>query len=338
MMRERTEQLIDAWLDGVLDDAGVAELEAMVLESAEVRREFWDRAAFHGLVREAAKMRFDGIVTVAPSPVSALPKSGAGWGQRAMAVMLPLVLVGGCGLATVVTSMAWTYSAPRRAGVVIHQEGFEAAPAPAEDYVPQEPGVWSGDETEVVGPERGIRPHSGGRMLRFVSSHPRVYDYPGKSSEIWRIVDLAAVGLGSRNEGTMAEITAVFNGVPVTDRTIPAGGVAIVATDRSPGAVDQPWLYEFGRVEFSPMNVTIARMEEVLDEDVSTWQRLSAVISIPPGAKYLILHCHVEGRPLAGDDLWQPSGQYIDDMQLTLYPQRVPSGRSEQDLHAGDLP
>lgn len=335
-MSERAADLIERWLDGLLDDAGVAELEAAVLESAAVRREFWDRVAFHGLVREAAKMRFDAGVVAAPVvPAGGLRRP---WGRQLVGVLLSLVLVGGFGVATVVTSLAWTVPAARRAGVVVHEEGFEAPPPPASDYVPEVSGVWSGDETEVVGGERGIRPYAGAKMLRFVSSHPRGDEYRGKASEIWRIIDLAALGDGARAEGAMAEITAVFNGVPVADRTIPAGGVAIVATDRSPNAVEQPWLYEFGAVETSPMNVAIARSEEVLDEDVATWQRLSAVVGIPPGARYLILHCHVEGRPLTGDEAWNPSGQYLDDIQLTVYPQRRVSEDHSRGLAGGGSP
>lgn len=337
-MSERTSQLIELWLDGVLDDAGVAELESAVLESAETRREFWDRAAFHGLVREAAKMRFDTGPAASAAPVVPVGGSQRGSSQRLMGAMLSLVLIGGCGMGTIVSSMAWSYSTPRRFGVVVHHEGFESPPPPALDYVPHVPDVWSGDETEVVDAEGGIQPYSGQRMLRFVSNHPRGADYAGKSSEIWRIVDLTTLDPRAPRGGTMAEITAVFNDLPVAHRTTTACGLVIVATDTKPDSVDQPWLYELGKVEESPMNLAVARTEEVLDEDISSWQRLSAVVSIPPGARYLLLHCYVGGRRLPGDDAWSPSGQCIDDIELTLYPQRRLREAGGSDREPGGTP
>ncbi len=50
------DSLIEAWLNGTLDDAQFAELEAELLESAAARDAFWDRAAFHGVLSEAARL------------------------------------------------------------------------------------------------------------------------------------------------------------------------------------------------------------------------------------------------------------------------------------------
>lgn len=336
MMSERTSHLIEAWLDGLLDDAGVAELEAAVLGSAEVRRVFWDRVAFHGLIHEAAKMRFDGAA-VAP----AIEVRGSGgvssWKPGWLGMLASGFLAAAFVAASVVASMAWTSSGPRRGGVVVHEEGFERPPAPAPDYLPQEFDVWSGDETCVVAAERGITPQSGRRMLRFVASQPSSGGYAGEASEIWRIIDLESLGLRRRPEGVVVELAAVFNGVPVTDRTIPAGGIVIIATDTKPGIADQPWLEKFGGMDVPPMNVAVARMEEVLDEDPATWQRLTAIVNVPSRARYLVLHCHVEGRPLTGEASWRPSGQYIDDISVTVF-DRHPAAVSASGRGQGDAP
>jgi hypothetical protein len=53
------DQLIEAWLDGTLDDQRFEELETELLESAAARDAFWDRAAFHGLVAEAARLTWN---------------------------------------------------------------------------------------------------------------------------------------------------------------------------------------------------------------------------------------------------------------------------------------
>ena len=54
------DSLIEAWLNGTLDDAQFAELEAELLESAAARDAFWDRAAFHGVLSEAARLAWGG--------------------------------------------------------------------------------------------------------------------------------------------------------------------------------------------------------------------------------------------------------------------------------------
>ena len=61
------DSLIEAWLNGTLDDAQFAELEAELLESAAARDAFWDRAAFHGVLSEAARLAWGGETEEQPT-------------------------------------------------------------------------------------------------------------------------------------------------------------------------------------------------------------------------------------------------------------------------------
>ena len=65
------DSLIESWLNGTLDDAQFAELEAELLESAAARDAFWDRAAFHGVLSEAARLAWGGETE--EEPTSGLP-------------------------------------------------------------------------------------------------------------------------------------------------------------------------------------------------------------------------------------------------------------------------
>ena len=56
MNHDYRDSLIDAWLNGTLDDSQFEELEAELLESGGARDAFWERAALHGLVSEAARL------------------------------------------------------------------------------------------------------------------------------------------------------------------------------------------------------------------------------------------------------------------------------------------
>ena len=75
------DQLIEAWLDGTLDDARFAELEAELLESAAARDDFWERAAFHGLMAEAARLAWgeDGKAPPTSRRVAGNAKESHGW-------------------------------------------------------------------------------------------------------------------------------------------------------------------------------------------------------------------------------------------------------------------
>ena len=58
MSAPRLDELIQRHLDGALSRADREELEQALLASAEARRRFWDETAWHGLLHEAAQLRW----------------------------------------------------------------------------------------------------------------------------------------------------------------------------------------------------------------------------------------------------------------------------------------
>jgi hypothetical protein len=332
---ERTTLLIERWMDDDLDAAERGELEGILLESADARREFWERAAFHGQVLQAAKVAFGTLPeleapwrgAIAP-PAQARSPRPLGWLRHGMALGTAAILIGGCGLGSIVTSLAWSYSTPptrREVTIRAHDEGFEASPAPQPNYVPRQTDIWSGDETEVVGAERGVVPHSGRRMLRFVSPHPRDESYEGRASELWRVVDIERFRPAGGGEVRM-ELSACFNAVSAGAGERLGCGLTIVATDAAPGSLGEQWLERFWNENARPSAVTVAKTATSLDDDPTTWQRLSATVTVPPGARYVVLHCVADGMK-DGEPVWLDAGQYIDDIGLVATPV-VPVGGS----------
>ena len=334
---DRTAKLIEGWLDGCLEADEHAELEQLLLESADTRREFWRRAAFHGQVREAAKMAFGTPVGTAQAAVRSRRPAPVGWMRRGMAIGTALLLAGGCGLGSVVTSLAWSYSthsARSPVSIVVHEEGFESPPFPQQNYVPKQTDVWGGDETNVVAGDGGVLPRSGQRMLHFVSSHPHDNRYPGLASEIWRVVDVERFRGLAQGGSLRMELAGYFNARRAAPGTTLTCGLTIVATDSPPAALGEQWLERFWDAKTKPSNVAIAKTLTELDGDPATWQRLAATITVPPGARYLVLHCVADGLE-DGRPAWLTTGQYLDDVSLVATPVDAPRPQRGSDHHDG---
>jgi len=325
MAADHTHALIEAWLDGVIDDVGLAELEVGLLESAEVRREFWRRAALHGMLCEAAKVAFAGGVEAVPAQ-SGPPAVGSGlalggrrrWLRGSVAAGMAVILISGCGLGSAVTSLAFAYSGwlDRGQPAVVHEEGFERPPAPEQRYLPDRLDVWGGDETVVVGPEHGIVPQSGDRMLKFLSPRPQGATYPGLASEIWRVIDLESLRGAARSRDVRIDFSACFNGC---QRGAPRNcWISAIATDALPETLGRDWEQQFKAAQERPAAVASGQARELLDADPATWQRFSVTVTAPPGARYLLLHCLSEYRSTEDADVADRCGQYVDDLSVAV--------------------
>jgi len=323
-MPDHASHLIEAWLDGTIDDIELARLEVALLESVDLRHEFWRRAAFHGMLHEAAKLEFAGGDATEVSPVpprfTALPlrpRRGA-WLRGGIAFGTALLVVGGCGLGSVVTSLAFAYSGllgRTPPGVVVHHEGFERPPAPERRNLPDRLDVWGGDESLVVGPEYGIVPQSGDKMLKFLSSGPPGATWRGAAAEIWRILDLDAVRAAAGSRDVRIDVSACFNGCSTI------GGprqcwISAIATDTHPRDLGPDWRTQFEAAQKNPVAVATAQAQERIDADPATWQRFAVTVTAPEGARYLLLHCLTEYRPGEDADVASRCGQYVDDIEV----------------------
>ena len=341
MLDNHTTELIQGWLDGGLDDRAFAELEAVLAESPEARRQFWDEVRFHSELHDAFKIRCTAVGDALPSECSArapeklMPtRSGrrflrrqGGWLAAAVTIML-----GGCGLGCVVTSLSLAYadwSPAQLKGITLLHETFEAEPYPRHDFVPTVTGYWSGDVTSIVKAEQGVRPKAGRQMLRFVETAP-ANESPAftSASEIWRLVDLddarKQMGVDHDDVDLALELTATFNGVAASPGRRPQCFIKAIATDASIPSARSLWLKSGleGAQQSDPAGVyVLAEQQESLDADPGSWQRLTVSLHVPAKARFLMLYCVASDRSdAARDSAVRLEGQYVDEIVLTARP------------------
>jgi hypothetical protein len=355
----RVATLVERWLDDAISAEEIAEMESALLESSLARRTFWQRAGLHGLLHEAARITFGGAVETMAEAADTAAASGceiadslrgewtgtrqpsqfrSGWWRPGVLAACCLLLVGGVGLGSLVTSLATAYAgrvaAVESGAITVLAEGFESLPAPTQDYLPTTLDSWGGDETRVVG--RGewnvnrMLPRSGQSMLRFVSGHPRGRDYAGVASEIWRFIDLDELRAHAGSKDIRVEQSAGFNSVEPAEGCVPLCGLRAIATHLGPGDVkDTLWLNNavLGDPDEAVERPSMAAAEskDRLDADPASWQPLTVVLSLPPGSpRYLLVHCYALDRSkaatVAADRL---PGQYVDDISLTVEPADV---------------
>ena len=356
----RVATLVERWLDDAISAEEIAEMESALLESSLARRTFWQRAGLHGLLHEAARITFGGAAESMAEAADAVAASGceiadslrgewtgtrqpsqfrSGWWRPGVLAACCLLLIGGVGLGSLVTSLATAYAgrvaAEESGAITVLAEGFESLPAPTQDYLPTTLDSWGGDETRVVG--RGewdanrMLPRSGQSMLRFVSGHPRGRDYAGVASEIWRFIDLDELRAIAGSKDIRVELSAWFNSVEPAEGCVPLCGLRAIATHLGPGDVkDTLWLNNdvLGDPDAAverPPSMAAAESKDRLDVDPASWQLLTVVLSLPPGSpRYLLVHCYALDRSAAAaaaaDRL---PGQYVDDISLTVEPADV---------------
>lgn len=326
MIDDHTHRLIEAWLDGTIDDVELSELEVAILESLAVRREFWRRATLHGMLHEAAKIEFAAVDLPDESP-GPFPRTRSGpllgrggWLRSGLIGGVAMLVLSGCGIGSAVTSLALAYAGMLGRGqpaVVVHEESFEHPPAPERRGVPVRLDVWGGDESVVVAAEHGIVPRSGDKMLKFLAAAPGGVVGPWGAGEIWRCIDLESVRAAAGTRDVRIDFSACFNGC--AGRGEPRFcWISAIATDAHPSELGPDWRTQFEAAQNNPTAVATAQSRGYVDADLATWQRFSVTVTAPPNARFLLLHCLTEYRPDEDQDVATGCGQYVDDIDVAV--------------------
>ena len=203
------------------------------------------------------------------------------------------------------------------------RESFESGPAPLAKGVPVEPGVWSGDYTEVVGEQHGVRPESGRKILRFLRA-----DYVGKTNtkeshvaDIYRLIDVRLYGQEFADGSAVVQLSALFNAFEFPRGETYVGKLSIHAFDAET-VTNGSWRTASAWDEIGLATATAGPTR--LDRNPTTWQRLTGDLRLPDllgtakgPAREATLHQSISGALAIRQGPWKLI--FPNDGQRELY-------------------
>ena len=306
-------ELIRRYLDGSATAEEMQTLEALILRDPAMRREFLRYAHLDAaLAGNLRPTMIEGVLRSARQTAQASVKPRSRWFQWRPLMAAAAGIVFGI----LCTSVVFAYVAPSLGKVItLLQESFEAGPAPMVMGVPVEAGRWSGDYSEVVGEQQGVKPASGKKMLRFLRA-----DYEGKSNadgyvaDLYQLVDLRPYQHDFADGGAVLQFSAGFNAFEFPASEAYGCLMSMHALDAetvSNGAMSDRQILNAEALAMTSSN------RLMLDRNPATWQRQTAELRVPPSTEYLLIHVGVTHATKPQQRV-SFDGQYLDDVRLVL--------------------
>ncbi|QDT66716.1 hypothetical protein [Calycomorphotria hydatis] len=316
MKREHeTEELLNQYLDGRIDQAGLDRLNGVLREDAGARKQLRLLGMVESRLHEVgvsvlASEQFGGTSDASATKIRAVSRTVT------KAVMkMALVALVGIAVGVFSTSVVWAYVTPRKlaqVGQIIQEilafkEGFEDAGFHRADGFPVKPAEWSGDSaTQVFGVE-GISPKSGHGMLEL----GQIDDLFNRQYYVLDLQKLNGLPEGLK-PGQVAEfhVSAWFctSDALVKDRYLLRA--AAVSDDLS--KINPNWMVKGWQTMSERAQATAARAQ-FFTADQGEWQQMSLTIQVPPESRYLILGFWA-GRFGGGREQYI---HYIDDVRVS---------------------
>lgn len=323
--RVRLHDLISRHSDGLITAEEHRELAAMLEADSEARRAWFLRNDIDlALVTRAEGRRED---LLAPSIPAAARPAAAPRRFRAAGLAGPLIAVAGVSVGLFGASAVWAFALPRSAFtervIRVFAESFEdgvAATVPALPRGLDDPAgsVWRGDEATVVTARRGVEPAAGSRMLAFERS-TFVGEDPSTSSwcDVYRFIDVRSALLLAEQQSVTARFSASFALAPDAraDGEEYSASVQIYAFASDISAAPNPlslgWVGE---------NCVASGTKKVpLECGRSGWKRVAVEASLPPEAKFVLLHvAAVRNEPKPTSKPATFRGHFLDDVALDV--------------------
>jgi hypothetical protein len=309
--KELTE-LIHACLDGRATDEQAEQLNARLREDPGARDLYLQLADMH------SSLAVDELLWFESNPVSGASGSKVQSMRQPWLTWRPLTAAAaGVVLGMLCTSVVFAYAGISLGrGVTLLQESFESGPAPLVSGVPLEPGKWSGDFTEVVGEQQGVRPETGMKMLRFLRA-----DYAGKVkpegsyiADVYQLIDLRPYQREFVDGGAVVRLSAAFNAFAFSAEEAFGCSVSLHAMDAE--------MALSGATQMSDPLLTdclaMARNSRLrVDRDPTTWQSLGTELRLPANTGFILVRIGLEHSNKA-QRRGTFDGHYIDDVRLTL--------------------
>ena len=207
-------------------------------------------------------------------------------------------------------------------------ESFESGPAPLVTGVPQQLNQWSGDFSEFVGEQQGVKPAHGTKMARVLRS-----DFEGKISskrnfqgDLMRVVDVRPFSREINGGEVVISASALFNASPFPE------------TERYDGVVTLYALGELGSTEKTLLEDSLAHsygLRPSLDRDPGSWEQATSRLQLPAGTEFVILKVSVRRWPKdkeSQSSLPSPvtfAGHFVDDVRASIHVRKVVSDKRD---------
>jgi hypothetical protein len=264
-----------------------------------------------------SRLREDSIVELLePSPTQkAAPKMQSRWfASRTLTAMSAGVFFGLFGASMVFgTGGRWTEKVRP-----LFAESFESGPVPLVTGVPQQPNQWSGDFSELVGEQLGVKPAQGTKMIRVLSS-----DFEGKlaskrsfQGDLLRVVDVRAFMREIKNGEAVMSVSALFNAASFPE------------TERYDGVVT---LYAFNELASSEKTMlSDSQAHSIglcpsLDRDPDTWESATTRMQLPADTEYVLVKISVRRYPIGTESLSSLpnpvrfAAHFVDDVRASIH-------------------
>jgi len=211
----------------------------------------------------------------------------------------------------------------------LFRESFETGPAPSVTGVPQQLNQWSGDFSELVGEQQGIKPAHGTKMIRMLRA-----DFEGKSvtklntyGDLMKIVDVRPFTRETNGGEVVFSASALFNAATFPEAERYDGVVTLYAVD------------EIGSTENNLLKNSLAHtcngLGLSLDRNPTTWESATARLQLPAGTHFVILKVSVRRMPKNKEPLStlpNPitfSGHFVDDVRASIHVRKVVSDQRD---------
>lgn len=321
----RLHLLISRHADGLITPEEHRELAAVLEADPQARKQWFLRNDIDIAVSSRAAEHYETAVVAG----SASPVGGAAPNRfRAAALAGPLLAAAGVAVGVFGASAVWAFSLPRSAFtetvIRVFAESFERGVTTTLPALPRgltDPAgtVWRGDEAAVVTSRQGVNPATGSRMLAFKRSTFVGENSPASAwSDVYRFVDVRP-------------FLAMAGDQPVTARC--AGNFAIAADACAAGEAYSVSVhfYAFDRDipdAPNPLPLTWVRENCVasgtkrvpLACEQKGWQRVAVEASLPPEAKFVLLHvAAVRDVPGPTSEPAVFRGHFVDDVDLEFH-------------------
>jgi hypothetical protein len=295
--------LFNAALNDQLSDAERAQL-ATVLKSSAEARQLW----FLYQDNECS------LAELKPRSQMKSPRTGLPWlSWRPLTAAAAGIVFG-----MLCTSVVFGFGARSVEKVIsLLQESFESGPAPLVTGMPQEVNLWSGDYSEIVEKQEGVKPKDGTKMARVLRS-----DFEGKTSskpslqgDLMRVVDVRSFLREASGGEVVITLSALFNAAPFPEAEHYDGAVTLWALGpqfpREENLMDDALAHSVG-------------LCRPLDRDPATWQSTSTRLLLPPGTERVLLKVSFTPVPASSKSL-SPlpdhvtfAGHFVDDVRASV--------------------